>query len=496
MDIERIYIPTVRRANIQLTFEALPDELKKKVIMVVEPEEKELYTYDCDYLVIPESIVGTWTQLAETRLLIHKHAGPIKYCVADDDITIRRRNAKYWTGNSNMESSSRNATPDEILEAFTTMSAWLDEKDIGIAGFSNSEAPPPNAEYVDTKGVFSMIFVDGRMLSKVLDHMDLTAIRVAEDVLFMYECLSRGINTRMATEWMLENNSVKLKELKNTRLVWMGMYGQEQPKDHFQTDEHYAALSYIQNKWPHAMKIYEKDGRRKNTKYWKKAYKPLEKLTPKQLRGADENMAIRDRIKGLQRVKARELHNHPGNWRKHPQQQQNAMQAILEDIGYATALVAYETAQGLVLIDGHLRAGLDPDQLVPVLVLDLNDEEALKVLATLDPLSSMAETDTAALEDILESIQFSDHALNAMLDSLLDVQSVTDPFEEWNGMPEFVSESQDSYKILKVHFDSDEDIAAFAELVGQNVGFKTQYIWFPKQQKIDAVGTQRYSSES
>ena len=83
-----------------------------------------------------------------------------------------------------------------------------------------------------------------------------------------------------------------------------------------------------------------------------------------------------------------------------------------------------------------------------------------------------------------------------MLDSLLDVQSVTDPFEEWNGMPEFVSESQDSYKILKVHFDSDEDIADFAELVGQNVGFKTQYIWFPKQQKIDAVGTQRYSSES
>ena len=83
--IERIYIPTVRRAGNQITYNHLPAELKERVIMVVEPGERHLYKYPCEYLVIPTQLVGTWTQLAETRLLIHKHAGAIKYCIADDD---------------------------------------------------------------------------------------------------------------------------------------------------------------------------------------------------------------------------------------------------------------------------------------------------------------------------------------------------------------------------------------------------------------------------
>jgi len=271
--IERIYIPTVRRTDKQITFENLPDELKSKVIMVVEPSERPLYKYNCDYLVLPEKIVGTWTQLATTRYLIHKHAGSIRYVVADDDVIIKRRNAKYWTGVSNMERSKRNATPEEILEMFSTFDSWLNERNIGIVGPSNSEAPPPSTEYSDTKGVFTFVTIDGAMLSQVIDSMDITSIRVAEDVLFIFECLARGINTRLSTEWIMDNRSLNTQELKNTRAVWEEMYGADnQPEDHFQTDEHYKALAYIQSKFPHAMKIYEKDGRRKNTKYWKKAY--------------------------------------------------------------------------------------------------------------------------------------------------------------------------------------------------------------------------------
>ena len=112
--IEKIYIPTVRRAKNQITFNNLPDELKKRVIMVVESGERHLYNYDCEYLEIPEEIVGKWTQLAETRKLIHKHAGNIKYAMIDDDIVINRRNTKYWTGISNMDKSRRKATKDEI----------------------------------------------------------------------------------------------------------------------------------------------------------------------------------------------------------------------------------------------------------------------------------------------------------------------------------------------------------------------------------------------
>jgi hypothetical protein len=272
--IERIYIPTVRRADNQITYNNLPDELKKRVIMVVEPGERHLYNYDCEYLEIPEKLVGTWTQLAETRLMIHKHASAIKYCVADDDIIFGRRNAKYWTGKSNMEKSRRRAKPEEILKAFDTMDKWLDEPDIGIAGFSHSVFAPANTEYVDTKSITNIVMIDGRMLSKEIDDMDITSIRVSEDILFLFECLSRGINTRQSTEWLVANVSMCSNKLKNTRLVWEGMYEGEQPEDYWQTDEHYDALKYIQKKFPHGIKLFEKDGRRKERISWKKVYVP------------------------------------------------------------------------------------------------------------------------------------------------------------------------------------------------------------------------------
>ena len=270
--IEKIYIPTVRRAKNQITFNNLPDELKKRVIMVVESGERHLYNYDCEYLEIPEEIVGKWTQLAETRKLIHKHAGNIKYAMIDDDIVINRRNTKYWTGISNMDKSRRKATKDEISLMYEQVSKWLDEPDIGIVGLSTPDVPPGSKEYHDTTNVNTYCFYDGRMISKVIDEMDITSVRVSEDMLFLYEALSRGINSRKSEEWVFDNRSQVDKNLQDTRIVWKGMFD-ETPEDYFQTDEHYDCMRYIQKKYPHGVKIFEKDGKMKNIKYLKKVYK-------------------------------------------------------------------------------------------------------------------------------------------------------------------------------------------------------------------------------
>jgi len=274
--IERIYIPTVRRANNQITFNNLPKELQERAVMVVEPGERHLYDYPCDYLEIPEKLVGTWTQLAETRLFIHKHAGAIKYCVADDDIKIRRRNAKYWTGQSNMEKSKRDATAEEMLDMYETVDKWFDESAIGVVGLSDAGSPPSSKEYEDTKDVYSYVFYDGRMLSEVIDDMDICSLRIAEDVLFLYEVLSRGINTRKSTEWMYDNRSMVQKDLSDTREVWTGMFKnvEDRPDNYYQSDAHYDAMRYIQSKYPHGVKIFEKDGKMENRKYWKKVYNP------------------------------------------------------------------------------------------------------------------------------------------------------------------------------------------------------------------------------
>jgi len=108
---------------------------------------------------------------------------------------------------------------------------------------------------------------------------------------------------------------------------------------------------------------------------------------------------IRDRIVELRRVKASELVPSSRNWRRHPQGQQDALRGVLAKVGYAGALIARELPDGrLELIDGQLRAETTPDQAVPVLVLDVSEEEAKYLLATLDPVGALAETDEEALE--------------------------------------------------------------------------------------------------
>lgn len=144
-------------------------------------------------------------------------------------------------------------------------------------------------------------------------------------------------------------------------------------------------------------------------------------------------MHVKDRIKELRRVRASELRPNPRNWRTHPPEQQDALRGVLAEVGYADALIARETEDGgLELIDGHLRAETTPDAEVPVLVLDVSESEAAKILATLDPLSGMAGIDEGKLKDLLAGVSTQNEALAKMLDDLakeagaIDLTAITE----------------------------------------------------------------------
>lgn len=131
-------------------------------------------------------------------------------------------------------------------------------------------------------------------------------------------------------------------------------------------------------------------------------------------------MKIRDRVKELRRVKASELLPNPKNWRTHPRKQRDALKGILAEIGYADALIARELEDGsLQLIDGHLRAETTPDQEVPVLVLDVNEVEAKKLLLSLDPLAELAEKNDAMLSELLSEVNTGNDSLGEMWNNLL-----------------------------------------------------------------------------
>ncbi|KKK79102.1 hypothetical protein LCGC14_2836880, partial [marine sediment metagenome] len=66
-------------------------------------------------------------------------------------------------------------------------------------------------------------------------------------------------------------------------------------------------------------------------------------------------VVFRDRVRELRRVPASELLANPRNWRRHPGAQVAALRGVLAEIGFADAMIARETPEGLELIDGHLR---------------------------------------------------------------------------------------------------------------------------------------------
>ena len=127
-------------------------------------------------------------------------------------------------------------------------------------------------------------------------------------------------------------------------------------------------------------------------------------------------MKLRDRVKELRRVPAGHLKPHPKNWRTHSRFQQEVLRGILKEVGFVGALIARELPDGsLQLLDGHLRAETRPTDELPVLVVDLNEQEAEKVLLMHDPIASLAGIDEGRLSDLLDQVDTDSRAVDELL---------------------------------------------------------------------------------
>ena len=144
--IEKIYIPTFRRVDIQITYDNLPNEYKEKVIMVVQEQEKKDYNYDVEYLVVDDNI-----GITKTRELICRHAGETRFSMVDDDVVFYRRNQKYYSdfdNVSNMDKSKRIATKSDLDEMFILFDKWMDEGILHV-GNRRNDLQPVRKSYSD-----------------------------------------------------------------------------------------------------------------------------------------------------------------------------------------------------------------------------------------------------------------------------------------------------------------------------------------------------------
>ena len=173
-------------------------------------------------------------------------------------------------------------------------------------------------------------------------------------------------------------------------------------------------------------------------------------------------MATKMRLKEMRWIKASDLKANPRNWRQHPQMQRTVLQGLLDEVGFADVLLAYEDGDDVTLVDGHLRMDVMGDEVVPVGILDVTATEADKILATLDPLAGLAITDEATLRGILDGLDFNTQEITDMLAEILapdygDLPSLDDLEDQYGGGAEddfWVSISLRVPRDVKDMFDS------------------------------------------
>lgn len=110
----------------------------------------------------------------------------------------------------------------------------------------------------------------------------------------------------------------------------------------------------------------------------------------------------------------------PKNARVHPQFQRDVMKAALEEVGFVAPVI--ESKSG-VLLDGHERiwqAMQNDNAAVPFVVVDVDEAEEDYVLATFDPITSLANYDARLLDDLLRDVNSDQPAIQQMLAELAE----------------------------------------------------------------------------
>jgi len=160
---------------------------------------------------------------------------------------------------------------------------------------------------------------------------------------------------------------------------------------------------------------------------------------------------IKNRIVGNGEEPLDQILYNPRNWRIHPLSQQDALKGVLEEVGWVQQVIVNKRTGNL--IDGHLRCQLaarEGAQTIPVVYVDVSEDEEALVLATLDPIGAMAATDKQKLDELFANIQSENEQVTALIQEIA----------EKNGIEEIGADKwQDAFGSLP-----DEDRAPFQQM--------------------------------
>jgi hypothetical protein len=147
-----------------------------------------------------------------------------------------------------------------------------------------------------------------------------------------------------------------------------------------------------------------------------------------QLRQTMAEVHWQNRIIGTGEEQPDQLLANPRNFRIHPKHQQDALEGVLNQVGWVDDVIVNQRT-GFIL-DGHLRVSLAMrrNEPVPVKYVDLDEHEEALILATFDPIAALAVADKDLLESLLRDVDTTDAAVMQMLSDLAEDAGVVPDF--------------------------------------------------------------------
>ncbi len=134
-----------------------------------------------------------------------------------------------------------------------------------------------------------------------------------------------------------------------------------------------------------------------------------------------------------------QLLSNEANWRVHPKAQQDALSGVLHEVGIVQNVIINRRSgpewpdgkRGIsTVVDGHARIGIaisEEQPSIPITYVELTPVEEAEVLATFDPIGTMAIADKEQLSKLLHDVQSDDVAIQQMLATLAEKSGIIPP---------------------------------------------------------------------
>lgn len=136
-------------------------------------------------------------------------------------------------------------------------------------------------------------------------------------------------------------------------------------------------------------------------------------------------MKYKSRIIGSGEEPLDQILFNPRNWRIHPLAQQDALKGVLEQVGWVQQVIVNQRTGNLV--DGHLRCQLaarEGNEVIPVVYVDISEDEEALILATIDPIAGLAVADKQKLAELLDEVQTDDERIMTMIADMAERENL------------------------------------------------------------------------